>query len=354
MRPKSVFAAFLCISMLVAILLTSHIFAAECVHNYEPNIIAATCINKEQIQYTCRLCGDSYSVPADAPDLPDSCYVLLKSTKDNEQLTITVTLENNPGIHSMRMNFHYNSQALRPVSRINGNVWTDRECWSSASPTENPFSYAAQYSNLTENNTKNGLICTLIFDILDDTADYNFTVTLDKKPFIDYNSNVINAAIINIVGKSEFGSHTYDQRTVSPTCTETGSVNHVCIHCGDTVLIETLPATGHQWNFTEEIISPTFESTGLALYTCPDCGNTKEETLPILEHWRKGDLNNDHELTSLDVVYMRRLLLLYIDGSPQMYDAADLDEDGVISPLDFVTLQRIVSGIIPYPPEWEW
>ncbi len=103
MRSKSILAAFLCISILLAIPLTGHIFAAECIHNYEAKTIEATCISKEQIQYTCSLCGDSYSVFADEPTLPDSCYVLMKSVKADGQLTVTVTLENNPGIHSMRM-----------------------------------------------------------------------------------------------------------------------------------------------------------------------------------------------------------------------------------------------------------
>lgn len=354
MRPKSVLAAVLCLSLLLSIPLAGSIFAADCIHSYETTVFKATCLNKEQIQYTCRLCGDSYTVPADEPVLPDSCYVLMESIKKDGQLTVTATMENNPGIHSMRMNFHYNPEALRPVSRINGDVWTDRECWTNTPPTGNPFPYTAQYSSITENNTKNGLICTLVFDILDDTADYGFKVTLDKKPFIDHDSNIINVAIINIVGKSELGNHEYEQRTVPPTCTETGSVNSVCIHCGDTTLLETLPPAGHQWVLTEEIVSPTFENTGVALYTCKDCNNAKEEILPALEHWRKGDLNNDHQITALDIVYMRDLLMMYMEGSPQQYDAADLDGDGTISIYDFTTLLHIYIGRIPYPPEWEW
>ena len=65
-------------------------------------------------------------------------------------------------------------------------------------------------------------------------------------------------------------------------------------------------------------------------------------------------MDNDGEITPIDLANMRRLMLLYIDGTPQMYDAADLDGDGVVSPVDFVTLERIVSGKMPYPPEWEW
>ena len=355
MRSKSILAAFLCISILLAIPLTGHIFAAECIHNYEAKTIEATCVSKEQIQYTCSLCGDSYSVFADEPALPDSCYILMESVKADGQLTVTVTLENNPGIHSMRMKFGYNSQALRLASYTNGNVWKDGECTTSTPMTKNPFTYVAQYSSLTGNNFNNGLMLTMVFDILDDTADYNFKVILDKKPFIDLESNLVNVTILNIVGKSEYGRHTYEQHTVPPTCTETGAVNGVCIYCGDTILIETLPTAEHQWTFTEEIISPTFDSTGLALYTCSDCGTTKEEVLPILtEHWKKGDLDNDGEITPIDLANMRRLMLMYIDGTPQMYAAADLDGDGVVSPVDFVTLERIVSGKMPYPPEWEW
>lgn len=349
MRPKSIIAAFLCIS----VLLTPQIFAADCAHNYVETNIAATCTNKEQILYTCSLCGDSYSIPADNPPLPGSCYILIESTKSENQLTVTAKLENNPGLCSMRMIFHYNEKALHPVARINGDVWTESECWTNTPPTGNPFSYTAQYSDLMSNNTKNGLVCTLVFDILDETADYGFQVTFDKKPFIDCDANLVNVTVFNIVGKSEYGSHSYEERTVPPTCTENGCVNHVCIYCGDTIQAETIPAAGHQWTQTEVIVSPTFESTGLELYTCINCNETKEEILPVLEHWKKCDLNNDHEVSVLDIVYMRRLLLS-IDSPLQMYDAADLDGDGVASVLDLTTLVRIVAGKIPYPAEWDW
>lgn len=49
----------------------------------------------------------------------------MKSVKADGQLTVTVTLENNPGIHSMRMKFNYNPQALRLASYANGSVWKD-------------------------------------------------------------------------------------------------------------------------------------------------------------------------------------------------------------------------------------
>ena len=351
MRTKSFLAIVLSISMLLAISMAGHIFAADCVHTYEQTILPATCITKEQIQYTCTQCGDSYTVYADAPVLPDSCYILLESTKSEGQLTVTAALENNPGIYSMKIIFQYNPAALALSSCINGDVWTDGEHWE-PTVTEKSVSYIAENTEM-DNNTNNGLVCTLVFDILDDSADYNFTVKLDKRPFINWDNELIDVEILNIVGKSEYGDHNYEEHTQAPTCTEDGYTEMVCAYCGNRLEGATLPATGHQWVLEKEIISPTFESEGLGLYKCDNCDETKEEILPILEHWKKGDLNNDGMLTMEDVVYMRSVVSSLSRIPLQLYDAADLDNDGIVGMVDYVYIIQIAAGNAPMPPGWE-
>ena len=351
MRPKSLLAVVLCISMLFAISMAGQIFAADCVHTYEETILPATCIEKEQIQYTCSQCGDTYTVYADDPVLPDSCYILLKSTKSEGQLTVTVSLENNPGIYFMKMIFQYNSTALAYSSCTNGTVWTDGEHWD-PTVTEHSVSYIAENAE-PDNNAESGLLCTLVFDILDDSADYGFTVKLDKRPFINWDNDLIDVEILNIVGKSELGDHSYEEYVVPPTCMEDGYKAMVCIYCKETLSEAVLPATGHQWVLEKEITSPTFEREGLGLYTCSNCGETKEEVLPILEHWKKGDLNNDGVLNMEDVVQMRLTVASPLSIPLQVYDAADLDNDSVVSMTDYAYIIRIAAGNMPMPPGWE-
>lgn len=352
MRPKSLLAVMLSIAMLLAGSVVGPVFAADCTHVYEQTVKAATCIEKEQIVYTCSLCGDTYKVAADEPMLPDSCYVLLESTKQDGQLIVTVKLENNPGIYSMRMIFHYNEAALAPTERINGDVWTDSECWTTTPPKENPFFYTAQYTDMTSNNMKNGLLCTLVFDILDEKEDYGFRVTYDKRPYITYDHQLVDVTTVNIVGKSEYGDHCYESGMVPPTCTKNGYTQQVCKYCQDTIIGETIPSPGHQWVLTQEIVPPTFETEGRGVYTCSACHETKEESLPILQRWKKGDLNNDGAITSADIIYLRRVAASASSVPLQLYDAADVNGDSVVTMLDYVQLSRIAAGNAPYPPDW--
>ena len=352
MRFKSLLSVMLCISMLLATPLVGQVLAADCEHNYEQTIEEATCMEKEQILYTCSLCGDSYKAAADEPVLPDSCYVLLESTIQNGQLVVTVKLENNPGIYSMRMIFHYNAAALAPTARINGDIWTNSECWTTTPPKNTPFFYTAQYADLTSNNTKNGLLCTLVFDILDTEEDYGFKVTYDKRPFITWDNQLVDVATLNIVGKSEYGKHVLQTHTTPPTCTEDGAAYQVCTYCQNTIAEERIPSPGHQWILTQEIVPPTFETEGIGLYTCDTCQETKEEALSIVERWKKGDLDNDGAITSADIIYLRRVAASLSSVSLQMYDAADINGDGVVTMLDYVQLCRIAAGNAPYPPDW--
>lgn len=114
-----------------------------------------------------------------------------------------------------------------------------------------------------------------------------------------------------------------------------------------------LPATGHQWTLQEEIISPTFESGGLGLYKCENCEETKEESLAVLEHWKKGDLNNDGILNMIDVTYMLTVVSSLSRIPMQMYDAADLDNNGIVNMLDYTHIINIAANNAPMPPGWE-
>ena len=127
----------------------------------------------------------------------------------------------------------------------------------------------------------------------------------------------------------------------------------ICVYCENVLEHTTLPATGHKWTLQEEIVSPTFESEGLGLYACDSCDETKEEVLPILEHWKKGDLNNDNRLTMEDVVYMRFVVSSLSRIPLQLYDAADLDNDGIVNMIDYRYIVQIAAGNAPLPHGWE-
>jgi len=76
----------------------------------------------------------------------------------------------------------------------------------------------------------------------------------------------------------------------APTCTESGSKEHICSVCSKTIEIQTVPAIGHicaDWRVSKEA---TCESSGLRHGTCTVCKESVTENLPQLEHnfgeWR--------------------------------------------------------------------
>ncbi|TYQ18396.1 UNVERIFIED_CONTAM: dockerin type I repeat protein [Acetivibrio alkalicellulosi] len=58
-----------------------------------------------------------------------------------------------------------------------------------------------------------------------------------------------------------------------------------------------------------------------------------------------GDLNNDGQIDSTDIVIMRRYILEILNDIPNI-DAADLNGDGEIDSIDYTLLKRYILGII--------
>ncbi len=77
---------------------------------------------------------------------------------------------------------------------------------------------------------------------------------------------------------------------VDPTCTETGlTEGKHCSVCGEvTVAQEEIPAKGHSWNGGEVTTEPTCTTEGVKTYTCTACGETKTESVAMLDHTYVG------------------------------------------------------------------
>ncbi len=64
--------------------------------------------------------------------------------------------------------------------------------------------------------------------------------------------------------------HSYTSVVTEPTCTEDGYTTYTCENCGDSYTSDVVPATGHDYECTEE--------DGDLVYTCKNCGDTYRET----------------------------------------------------------------------------
>ena len=140
------------------------------------------------------------------------------------------------------------------------------------------------------------------------------------------------------------------------TCHSNGNMDYWhCVACGEYFADEeglvpltyedvVIPKTfDGELEFVKTLISPTFESGGVDLYSCSVCGAQTEIETDPLEHWARGDLNNDGVVNAIDTNLLRRTMVGYII-SVQGMDAADVNGDGELNAKDAFALKVIVSG----------
>lgn len=83
--------------------------------------------------------------------------------------------------------------------------------------------------------------------------------------------------------------HAYEEVVTEPTCTGDGSRSNVCRRCGDTVVIEVIPAAGHDWEegYTvdwEPKHSAGVYEPGMKSIHCKNCDTVKNRTVIFPEH----------------------------------------------------------------------
>ncbi len=82
---------------------------------------------------------------------------------------------------------------------------------------------------------------------------------------------------------TENGHKFYREKvTLEPTCTETGKRTKTCRYCAETVLVETLPALGHEAGEYRIITAATCDKVGSKILTCSRC-STAETPVDIGE-----------------------------------------------------------------------
>lgn len=139
------------------------------------------------------------------------------------------------------------------------------------------------------------------------------------------------------------------------TCSEKGNLEYwYCEICNgyfadkayskevslDSLLIST---KDHDWKYVETIRESTIWEQGADLYECSECGEEKEELLPLLERWMKGDINNDGQLNSMDTNFFKRVLVGF-SASVEAQDAADFNGDGQVNSVDSYLMKCEIAG----------
>ena len=130
----------------------------------------------------------SISITAFAVPVP-TITIGSASGKPGETVSIPVLIENNSGIIALYCDVSYDGSSLKLTEVTNGDVLTGPA--HSGSLTTNPYRLCFDMSLASENNTKNGIIATLEFEILPaaKSGDSAITITYNPDEIYDFNLN---------------------------------------------------------------------------------------------------------------------------------------------------------------------
>ncbi len=202
------------------------------------------------------------------------------SGKQGDTVTLSVNLNSNPGLISMKFTVSYPSD-LELVSVQNSGLLGG---WTTPSPTiSSPYTVRWADSLAPANSTATGKILTLKFKIKDTATPGAKTVTLNFSESRDVTGgkNTFNSPSATVQVNCK--AHTYGNWTKTNDNIHT----RTCTGCG------TPETQNHSWNNGSVTTTPACNQLGEKTYTCSVCQGTKTEELPKPDHtygkWEKVD-----------------------------------------------------------------
>ncbi len=187
------------------------------------------------------------------------------SCMPGETVTVTVNIDQNPGIYYLSIYLNYDTEALELISVQN----------------ETTILLTAGYAYIwtaggTNNYTGTGALATLTFAVKEDAPDGAYEIGIWAEYCECYNIDEDSVTIAFDKGVIEVCSHS-KTTTVSdrlPTCTEAGENIIYCADCGIELSRESVAPLGHKpddWTVKTE---PTCTKEGTKIKVCSVCGDT--------------------------------------------------------------------------------
>ena len=257
-----------------------------------------------------------------------------KSAERGSDVDISISLENNPGIASLKLSVSFpEGITLKSAS------YNSEQLGGTATPVANYESpvilnWISPLSNVTGD---------IIFATLTFTAD-GAAALGDKSITVSYNqADVYDVFGEDVAFETESGkitvipcSHpgTVIKSAVAATCTEAGYTGDThCVKCDEILSYgSVIDALGH--NYEAVVTAPTFTAQGYTTYTCSRCGDSyiSDYTDPKV----LGDVNRDGFIDNKDLTRFYQ----YLSGQSVTVDETvmDLDESGTITNSDMLML----------------
>lgn len=206
---------------------------------------------------------------------------------EGDTVTVSVALENNPGIAGTAFQLEYDTSVLELVGivmdpeteDVKDSIWTG--------PTmKDDTPGIVTYANAKEKNvTKSGNLFQVEFKIVNGANIGESVLTLGGRlEFVNADEQDIEVTPVN--GKVNVGCKHTDTKdtTTEATCTADGKVVTTCNKCGKEVSVTPIPAKGHSFGDVQISKEPTCTETGKGTKTCTVCNVTEEVELPAKGH----------------------------------------------------------------------
>ena len=201
-----------------------------------------------------------------------------------ETVEVPITIAGNTGILGMTLQLEY-GEGLTLTNVVKGDALASLSFTKPGNFTDNPVKMV--WDGESENDTSNGVVATLTFDVPKGTAK-EYPITLTTKGVFDENLDdvVVTTKAGKIVVVAQAHTHDYGDWV------KADDTNHkkTC-ECGDVV------TEAHKWDAGQVTTAATHTKDGVKTYTCTECKATKTEVIPAdadnhtFGKWSKVDDN---------------------------------------------------------------
>lgn len=167
-------------------------------HKYETTIVAPTAQEQGYTLHKCSVCGDSfkdnYTEPLKPSD-PNAPQVVVdsKTAAAGTEVTVDVTIKNNPGVNGWAFDISYDSTVLELMECTSG-VFND----ITTSEEQNSNPYHIQWFSLKDDTT-NGVLAQLKFKVKANAPDgeYPISITYDEDEIGNEKDELVHFGTVN-------------------------------------------------------------------------------------------------------------------------------------------------------------
>lgn len=206
----------------------------------------------------------------------DSTAQLVVSTqtaKAGDEVTLSVSTVNNPGVAVLTLGINYDAEKLELVGFENSGFtgWTVKT--SAVWVGDNDSTY-------------NGEILKLKFKVLDGASGKTeVTLRCGDGDAYNYDEEPVSFVVVSggvVIEKAH--THSYTEKVTAPTCTARGYTTHTCITCGDSYTDEYTDFLGHDRIHHDGNAATCTEIGWEAYDTCSRCDYTTYKEIPATGH----------------------------------------------------------------------